>query len=73
MKIIYKNEHELILREEEISEDKYFADLECIEGKYKTKEIYENEKLTNFTTFFDFKLIMLKYCKMKILKESMLQ
>lgn len=56
MKIIYRNEHETIIEEKNISADEYYTDPECLKGKYKSKEIYENDKLTNFTVFFDFNI-----------------
>ncbi|WP_179008586.1 hypothetical protein [Winogradskyella forsetii] len=51
-KIIYKDEQEAIIREIELPFDEYYSEPNDIKGKYKTREIYKNEKLNEYTIFY---------------------
>jgi hypothetical protein len=37
-KIIYKNEHDAIIKEIELPVDEYYSEPDDIQGKYKTRE-----------------------------------
>ncbi|WP_298903495.1 hypothetical protein [uncultured Psychroserpens sp.] len=50
-KIIYKNEYEAIIKEIELPVDEYYSEPNDIQGKYKTREIYKNEKLNEYIIF----------------------
>jgi len=53
MKIIFKNVHEIVIREEEVAGDEYYSEPDYIQRKFVVKEVYENENRTEFTIFND--------------------
>ena len=50
-RIIYKDEQEAIIKEIELPVDEYYSEPNDIQGKYKTREIYKNEKLNEYIIF----------------------
>jgi len=50
-RIIYKDEQEAIINEIELPVDGYYSEPNDIQGKYKTREIYQNGKLNEYIIF----------------------
>jgi len=41
MKIIFKNVHEIVIREEEVAGDEYYSEPDYIQRKFVVKEVYK--------------------------------